>query len=216
MKTQQPGEETFDQSQSLSLSRSYSQLEFQYGEERIVLDVEVERDDAEGRIWRVRLPDGTEHRLQAVCRPDDVLQITEIIETIEVMQTFRVPFARLSNGKDLAFSYDGMTYTFHKPAPGVTVSRSEGATGAMTAPMAGIVADILVEEGQTVAAYQPLVVIEAMKVMTTLEAPFAGVVKSLHVQLKQQIAHDAPVIEVVKIVESASKAAEGIGEVGKP
>ena len=185
-----------------------------------MLDVELERDDAEGKIWRVRLPDGTEHRLQASCRPDDVLHIVEISESLseslEVSQTFRVPFAKLASGKDLAFSYDGMTYTFHKPAPGLTVSSSEVATGAMTAPMAGIIADILVTEGQTVTAYQPLVVIEAMKVMTTLEAPFAGVVKSLHVQLKQQVAHDAPVIEVAKIVESASKALEGIAEVIKP
>lgn len=208
--------------------QSQTQLEYQYGEAKIVLDIEAEKEEAQGKVWRVRLPDGTEHRLQVTSRPDNVLHIIEInevetrkiaeeVETPETseavekseaiekeelaqsLQTFRVPFARLESGKGVSFSYEGMTYTFHKSVPGVIVGKSEAVTGVMSSPMAGIIVDILVTEGQTVAAYQPLVVIEAMKVMTTLEAPFAGVVKSLHVQLKQQIAHDAPVIEVVKL-----------------
>ena len=65
--------------------------------------------------------------------------------------------------------------------------------------MAGVLADLLVTEGEMVTANQPLAVIEAMKVMTTLEAPFAGRIRKVYVQKAQRVEHDAPVVEVVAV-----------------
>jgi biotin carboxyl carrier protein len=67
--------------------------------------------------------------------------------------------------------------------------------------MVGVVADVLVREGQAVDAYQPLVVVEAMKVMATVEAPFAGTVKAVHVRKNQRVVYGEPVVELVSSSE---------------
>ncbi|MGE0556262.1 MAG: biotin/lipoyl-containing protein [Gemmatimonadales bacterium] len=57
----------------------------------------------------------------------------------------------------------------------------------LKAPMPGLVAKILVEEGQEVAAGQGLVVLEAMKMENELKAPAAGVVASVRVKPGQPV-----------------------------
>jgi biotin carboxyl carrier protein len=51
----------------------------------------------------------------------------------------------------------------------------------VTAPMPGKVLDVVVREGQSVAAGDPLVILEAMKMETVATADAAGVVRKLHV-----------------------------------
>ncbi|HZO91254.1 MAG TPA: biotin/lipoyl-containing protein [Chthonomonadaceae bacterium] len=170
------------------------QLQFQHKDNLIVLDVEK---DGEG--WRVRLPDGTERRIVLCRRPDDVLQIAEIETDRSGERAFRMPFARTENG--LEFSFAGASYTF-TPATRQAGGRRRSASGALTAPMVGTVADVLVQEGQRVEAYQPLVIIEAMKVMTAVEAPFAGIVKAIHVQPNQRVTHGEAVAEVSPLMEA--------------
>ena len=171
------------------------QIQKQYGEELITLNVEPDGDG-----WRVRLPDGSEHRFTAIRRVDDVLQIsaTEVTHTAEMEtvgeRVFRVPFARSAEG--IAFAFEGAAYMFTEPTVRAPGRKAAAASGALTAPMSGVVADVLVTVGQAVEARQPLVILEAMKVMTTLEAPFAGVVTALTVQQKQQIAQGALVVEI--------------------
>lgn len=182
------------------------QIERQFGDERVTLDVEPDGDG-----WRVRLPDGSEHHVTAIRHANDVLQVTAVDGSQEAnvlpsalaapeslgirpSRVFRVPFAR--SGSDAAFFYDGNAYTFSVPATRASGRKDTAASGVLTAPMSGIVADVLVTVGQQVEARQPLVILEAMKVMTTLEAPFAGTVTSLTVEKKQQIGRGALVVEV--------------------
>jgi biotin carboxyl carrier protein len=67
----------------------------------------------------------------------------------------------------------------------VRLRRVQEATGAdtgpakITSPMPGKVVAVLVKEGDTVAAGQGLLVVEAMKMENELKAPRAGVVKNL-------------------------------------
>ncbi len=63
------------------------------------------------------------------------------------------------------------------PANRKSNSNRKRSSGALIAPMSGIVVEVKVTVGQTVEAAQPLVVVEAMKVYATVEAPFAGHVK---------------------------------------
>lgn len=51
------------------------------------------------------------------------------------------------------------------------------------APMPGLVADILVREGDEVSAGDTLVVFEAMKLMQKLAAPASGTIANLHIQI---------------------------------
>ena len=76
------------------------------------------------------------------------------------------------------------------PEPSETV-----AAGSLTAPMPGAVVRVLVTAGESVAAGQPLVVLEAMKMEHTVAAPAAGTVVTVSVTAGQQV--DAGTVLVV-------------------
>lgn len=74
----------------------------------------------------------------------------------------------------------------------------------VTAPMPGKVLKILVAEGDSVEHGQPLVVIEAMKMETTLYAESAAMVKKIHIAAGAMIDHGAVMIEFSPAPEAPS------------
>src|SRR6185503_15540284 len=74
--------------------------------------------------------------------------------------------------RDLAFSEE----------PRFPAASAALAAGGLTAPMPGRVVKVLVGEGEEVAAGQPLVLLEAMKMEHAVAAPAAGRVSRLHVR----------------------------------
>jgi biotin carboxyl carrier protein len=84
-----------------------------------------------------------------------------------------------------------------KPAEGLSRRRARGLAAAeVTAPMPGKVLKVLVRDGDLVEAGQPLVVIEAMKMETTLAAERAALVKHVRVEEGQTVDHGAVLIEL--------------------
>ena len=73
--------------------------------------------------------------------------------------------------------------------------------GSLVAPMPGTVVSVAVEKGDEVAAGQPVLVMEAMKMQHTVAAPHDGVVTSVDVRTGQQVAAG----EVLAIVEPPSE-----------
>ncbi len=63
-----------------------------------------------------------------------------------------------------------------------TAGATRVATPRVTAPMPGKVLDVVVTPGQRVAAGDPLVVLEAMKMETVVSADTAGIVTRVHVR----------------------------------
>ena len=61
---------------------------------------------------------------------------------------------------------------------------------------AAVVTQILVKAGETVAADQPLVALEAMKMLSILKAPRAGVVKAVYAAVGDAVAAGATVVEL--------------------
>jgi biotin carboxyl carrier protein len=75
--------------------------------------------------------------------------------------------------------------------------RARGLAAAeIIAPMPGKVLKVLVRAGDLVAAGQPLVVIEAMKMETMLAAESAAIVKQVRVEEGQTVDHGAVLIEL--------------------
>jgi 3-methylcrotonyl-CoA carboxylase alpha subunit len=66
----------------------------------------------------------------------------------------------------------------------------------LAAPMPGTVIKVLVDEGQSVAARQPLVVLEAMKMEHIVTAPYAGVVRKLPFRTGALVAKGAALVEL--------------------
>ena len=74
----------------------------------------------------------------------------------------------------------------------------------MTAPMPGKVLKILVSEGDTVAAGDLLVVLEAMKMETTLFAEGAAVIRKIGVTAGQMVDHGAVLLELSPAADSSA------------
>ena len=66
----------------------------------------------------------------------------------------------------------------------------------VVAPMPGTVIRVLVEPGATVAARQPLVVLEAMKMETPLVSPFDATVRAVHVGEGDRVAGGTVLVEL--------------------
>jgi 3-methylcrotonyl-CoA carboxylase alpha subunit len=66
----------------------------------------------------------------------------------------------------------------------------------IAAPMPGTVIKVLVHEGVTVTARQPLVVLEAMKMETPLVSPYDATVRAVHVKEGDRVAGGAVLVEL--------------------
>jgi pyruvate carboxylase len=62
-------------------------------------------------------------------------------------------------------------------------------------PILGRLAAITVKEGQTVEKDKPLFVIEAMKMESTITAPFDGVIKKIHLEVGEILEQGDLVVE---------------------
>jgi biotin carboxyl carrier protein len=71
-----------------------------------------------------------------------------------------------------------------------------GAGGKVKAPMPGLVLRVEVEEGQSVAAGDGLVVLEAMKMENEIKAPVDGRVTAVHVNDGQAVDKGTVLVEV--------------------
>jgi pyruvate carboxylase len=63
------------------------------------------------------------------------------------------------------------------------------------APLQGKLSDVIASEGDQLAKGDPLFVIEAMKMETTVTAPFDGVIKKIHLQAGELVQQDDLIIE---------------------
>lgn len=73
----------------------------------------------------------------------------------------------------------GGAHATHNTVAPTTASMSGASANAVTAPLAGSVARVLVDEGQEIAAGEVLLVLEAMKMETEITAPAAGTVSKV-------------------------------------
>jgi acetyl/propionyl-CoA carboxylase alpha subunit len=88
-----------------------------------------------------------------------------------------------------------------RPAPDVDEaaggpSSSGQKQSEVVAPMPGTVIRVLVEPGASVAARQPLVVLEAMKMETPLVSPYEATVRTVHVGEGDRVAGGAVLVEL--------------------
>ncbi|MEP6755651.1 MAG: biotin/lipoyl-containing protein [Chthonomonadales bacterium] len=134
-----------------------------------------------------QLPDGSTHQADVSAESNGLRTLT--------VDGRRVTLAISSNSSAIEVSYEGRTYKFDRPSVGKSRS-GKAKTGSLQTPMPGIVSAVMVAEGDHVEVYAPLMVVEAMKVMATLEAPFAGVIKKLHASKGSQVKQGETLVEM--------------------
>jgi acetyl-CoA/propionyl-CoA carboxylase biotin carboxyl carrier protein len=88
-----------------------------------------------------------------------------------------------------------------RPAPDLETAAGGHAGGgreqsSVVAPMPGTVIRVLAEQGAKVAAREPLVVLEAMKMETPLVSPYDATVRAVHVSEGDRVAGGAVLVEL--------------------
>jgi len=78
----------------------------------------------------------------------------------------------------------------------------EEGPGEVTPPMPSVVVRVLVNEGDRVEKGQGLLVVTAMKMETTLKAPYAGIVKKINTQPEAKVMPGDILVEIEPEVES--------------
>jgi len=88
------------------------------------------------------------------------------------------------DGDSLVLFTKNGSFEFSKPVPKYKLSGSGvGSLGDAVAPMPGVIEKVLVEDGSTVAAGDPLIVMIAMKMEYVIKAPKAGTVSKVNSKL---------------------------------
>ena len=101
------------------------------------------------------------------------------------------------NGDAFPLTITDPRAAFARRSPGSDTALA-GAVGsaAVTAPMPGRIVKVLVAPGDAIAARQPLVIVEAMKMENELRAPRAGTVASVRVSEGQSVEAHAVLVEL--------------------
>jgi biotin carboxyl carrier protein len=156
-------------------------------------DVEIIARD--GIVVRARI-DGVEvtAEVEALADGSTIIRVAE--------SNLRVFGARTRNS--ILVAAGPATFEFVQLEGRAGAARHGLAAPEVTAPMPGKVLKILVAEGDSIAHGQPLVVIEAMKMETTLYAESAATVKKIHVTAGAMVDHGAVMIEFSPALEAPS------------
>ena len=101
----------------------------------------------------------------------------------------------LNDGDTTHMAIDGHVFSFTETSPFPTVDKSHDPSRAL-APVAGVVAQVLVAVGEVVQAGQQLACVEAMKMEMWLHAGAAGTVRAVHIKARDSVAAGAVLIEL--------------------
>ena len=107
-------------------------------------------------------------------------------------------------GEDVFVHMDGEAYQlrYEHPLEGLAQRSGGGADDAVRAPMPGNLVAVQVKAGDVVSRGQTLLVMESMKMETTIAAPRDGVVEAVHFEKGQTFDRDAVLLSLA--VESKS------------
>ena len=138
--------------------------------------------------WKIALPDAAPVHVEVTSESEGIRSFTIDGRTVSASTVISIGLVEVS--------FEGRTYAFETSEPGRVAPKRKTPSGSLQTPMPGVVSAVMVAAGDAVEAYQPLVVVEAMKVMATLEAPFAGTVRRLLVVKGEQVKQGQELIEI--------------------
>jgi geranyl-CoA carboxylase alpha subunit len=151
-----------------------------------VYDVELVREREGGYAARL---DGAEYRFEIEELGRDVIRICSG-ELAESARFFR-------DGDGLSVLHHGVVYAARGRTMSVPASAATGGSdGRVRAAMNGRVVAVLVTQGERVAAGQPLMTLEAMKMEHVHSAPVSGTISTIDVVEGEQVTAGKIVVEI--------------------
>jgi 3-methylcrotonyl-CoA carboxylase alpha subunit len=165
-----------------------TRLRYSFGETQHVVSATRAADR-----WRVQVGNA-EYVVAIIARQPDLLALEFDGQHVE-----RFQFA--CHDDMLLIGWRGASYEVER-ATALSIDALAGRVGraqgpaSLEAPMPGTLIKVLVNEGQSVVARQPLVVLEAMKMEHIVTAPYDGVVRKLPFQAGALVAKGAALVEL--------------------
>lgn len=106
-----------------------------------------------------------------------------------------------TRGDDVHVHLDGDTYLlrYSHSLERFAGQSVEADAAVARAPMPGAVIAVAVQQGEAVRRGQALLVIESMKMETTIAAPCDGIVQALHAAVGQTFERDAPLVTIERL-----------------
>ncbi len=130
--------------------------------------------------WRLDLPGETFFHASGTLASDGTLAAN--------LDGHRVKAVWVRSGEEiLVFAGAKAAHRFELAGPDAGMERRDVPAGRLTSPMPGRIAALLVAPGARVAANQPVLVLEAMKMEHTLRAPKGGILKEFKFQLGDHV-----------------------------
>ena len=124
------------------------------------------------------------------------------VESLDLVIDGRRRHAVVARTRDrIHVALDGHTYVFERVDDAQATAAGGAGSGTVVAPMPGKVVKVLVATGDTVTSGQPLVVVEAMKMETTLVAEIDGTVKTLAVEPGTMVDAGTVLVEITPAAE---------------
>jgi biotin carboxyl carrier protein len=155
-----------------------AEVEFTTERDRLMLEIDGQKLEADF----VRLPDGEVYSLIVNGHSHEV-RVSPAGERLEVSlsgTTFPVE----------------VRHPLEKALQSLSRSDSTGGGETIIAPMPGLVVEIRVKPGESVAAGQAVAVVEAMKMQNELAARHGGVVSEVLVQERASVAAGQPLVRI--------------------
>jgi propionyl-CoA carboxylase alpha chain len=118
---------------------------------------------------------------------DGTTRMTVVLERDGVRSAYDLVVAGLP-GREVVDVDSASGHARLTRVPRFTDPAAAVASGSLLAPMPGTVVSVAVAKGDAVAAGQPVLVLEAMKMQHTVSAPQAGVVDRIDVEPGAQVA----------------------------
>ncbi|MGH6795525.1 MAG: biotin/lipoyl-containing protein, partial [Methylocella sp.] len=129
--------------------------------------------------WRLGLPAGTFFHASGTLAPDGTL--------VADLDSHRVNAVWARSGEEILVFAGAFAHRFKQAGPVAGAEKQDEPPGRLTAPMPGRIAALLVAPGARVAANQPVIVLEAMKMEHMLRAPKGGILKEFKFQLGDHV-----------------------------
>jgi 3-methylcrotonyl-CoA carboxylase alpha subunit len=140
--------------------------------------------------------------------PEGALALAEVVLTREEVAA-RIGRCRLKarycrTGAHVYVWLGAEQYDFMLDDPRTHEFSASAASGGLTTPLPGVVVAVPVTLGQTVAAGDVLMVIEAMKMEHTITAPYAGSVENIHFVRGDRVPEGASLLDLTRAADSAT------------
>ncbi len=155
--------------------------------------VAVAPDFAESATWQVRVNEQPAETLGYTTGPENSLLL--------VRDHQRLPVYVLRLESETLVSTRGRVFRLSRRQPPSVESAAQAGSGghaqkALTAPMAGTIVKVQVEDGQEVEQRQVLLILTAMKMEHTIAAPHAGKIRHVHYKEGDVVKGGAVLVEM--------------------